>query len=176
MRIIVVSRGWEIVSPYFTFLMLDAGLLRWTSSSQQRREYQYINNASHSPFFINSGSEAIACTNLWVTPAGYVGTREGAPNDWQASCLKLVLTVYRRTFFSFFRDLAHRALQCILHGKGHPWGVGLQKAWHSDIFYIDGVVCRVVYLSLSLSLFNGTQADISEYIYIYIYNGVLGLA
>ena len=51
--------------------------------------------------------------------------------------------------------------------------VGLQQAWHSDIFYIDGVVCRVAYLSLSLSLslslMEHKQIYLNIYIYIYIY-------
>ena len=52
----------------------------------------------------------------------------------------------------------------------HPWGVGLQKAWHSDIFYIDGVVCRVAYLSLSLM--EHKQIYLNIYIYIMGYSGL----
>ena len=81
------------------------------------------------------------CMHKFVSNPFWLRWNKGGCAKWLTSQLSQTFPIdLQKT-----RDLAHRALQCILHVKANKMVptrlcVGLQKAWHSDIFYIDGVV------------------------------------
>ena len=67
-------------------------------------------------------------------------------------------------------------MQIICHDKcdtRNQYNGGVRNCLHRRL---SSSMAKHLFGSLSLPLFNGTQADISVYIYIYIYNRVLGLA